>query len=215
MRVWRAFSISICFGIATSILLPSSSVASPLFPDIRASRSANGEFLVVVEERFDNPGPVRRILRSTYLILRCEPFMNSRDRLQTAASFWSDFGWQVTLKGEDSQRVFLPLISNDGNTLVLIAAGVAMKHGDQEALRMYTRQGNVAKLVHALRLSEVWTHEDIESHAVFGEMGETPMWYAGGSLDFSADGRELIYHSRWNHQARIKLADGSTVIDHK
>jgi hypothetical protein len=46
-------------------------------------------------------------------------------------------------------------------------------------------------------------------------MGETPMWYTGGSLEFSPDDRELLYRSRWNDRVSIKLADGSTTFEHK
>jgi hypothetical protein len=173
--------------------------------------------MVVVQQTFDNPEPstVRRVLRSTYVILRSEPFTNSRDKFQTSASFWSAFGWQVTPRGEASQRLFLPLISNDGQTLILVAVGVAMKVGDQEVMRIYKQQGNTAKLVRTLRLSEVWTHEEIEANGVFGEMGEEPMWYSEGSLEFSPDSRELLYRSRWNDRVRIKLANGTAVFERK
>lgn len=202
-------------GVIKLILLPCLGVASPLFPDVRASRSANGKYLVFVEQTFDSPDPsaARRVLHSTYVILRSEPFINSRDRLQTSASFWSGSGWQVAPQSEASGYPFLPLISDDGQTLVLVAADVAM--GNPEVMRIYRRQGNAAKLVRTLRLSDIWTHEEIESHAVFSDMGETPMWYAGGSLDFSPDDRELLYRSRWNDRVRIKLGDGSTVFEHK
>src|ERR1039457_125047 len=131
MRFWKAFTSGKWLGVITLILLPSLGVASPLFPDVRASRSMNGKYLVVVEQTFDNPDPsaVRRVLRSTYVVLKSEPFTNSRDRLQTAASFWSAFGWQVTPGGKASQRVFLPLISDDGQTLVLVGVGAAVKIG--------------------------------------------------------------------------------------
>lgn len=204
-------------GIFTLILLSNLSVASPLFPDVRAARSRNGSYLVVVEQTFDNPDPsvVRRVLSSTYVVLKSESFINSRDRLQTSGSFWSNFGWQVNLSGKASQRVSLPLISDDGQTLILVLARPAMKGGDQEVLQIYRRQENTGKLVRTLRLTDIWTHEEIESAAVLIDMGETPMWYTDGLLEFSADDQELLYHSRWNDLVRIKLADGSTTTERK
>jgi hypothetical protein len=114
-----------------------------------------------------------------------------------------------------SQGVFLPLISDHGQTLVLVGVGSAMKFGDQKVMWIYRQQGNSAKLVRAVPLSDVWTHEEIESDAVVGDMGELPMWYTGGSLEFSPDDRVLLYRSRWNDRVKIKLADGSTTFEHK
>jgi hypothetical protein len=217
MRFLKAFTIGIWLGAVTLILPPSIGVASPLFPDVRASRSMNGKYLVVVEQTFDNPDPtaVRQVLRSTYVVLKSEPFTNSRDRLQTTAPFWSAFGWQVTPRGQASHGGFLPLISDDGQTLVLVGVGPAMKFGDQKVMWVYRQQGNTAKLVRAVPLTKVWTPEEIESDAVVGDMGETPMWYTGGSLEFSPDNRVLRYRSRWNDTVNIKLADGSITFEHK
>ena len=217
MKYWKAFISGIWLGAVALVVLPSHSVASPLFPDVRASRSMNGRYLVVVEQTFDNPDPtaVRRVLRSTYVILRSEPFTNSRDRLQTTASFWSAFGWQVTPSGNASQGISLPLISDDGQTLVLLRADAPMKFGVQEVLWIYRKQGNTARLVRAVPLSDMWTHEEIEANAVGGDMGETPMWYTGGSLEFSPDDHLLLYRSRWNDTVEVNLADGSTMTEHK
>jgi len=109
----------------------------------------------------------------------------------------------------------LPLISDDGQTLVLVGAGAAMKPGDQDVLWIYKKQGNSGRLVRALALSDVWTPGEIESEAVESDMGETPMWYTGGSLGFSADDRVLVYHSRWNNNVNINLADGSIAFEPK
>ena len=212
MRFWNSFTSGVWLAALTVTLQPSPGFAGPLFPNVRASQSTNGKWLAVSQQTFGKPdhNGVRDVLRTTYTVLRSEPFVNFRDRLQTQAPFWSE-GWHLTL----SQGLFLPLISNDGQTLVLVAAGAAWKSGDQEVLRIYKQGFNTAKLVRAVRLSNVWTKEEIESHAIVSDMGDTPMWYAGGSLEFSADGRELFYRSRWNHRVTIELADGSTSLDRK
>jgi len=217
MRPWMALTSASWLGVIAITVLPSLGAASPLFPAVQASRSVNGKYLVIVERTFDNPDPsaVRRVLGSTYVVLQSESFLNYRDRLQTPAPFWSAFGWQVSPDGEASNGTFLPLISDEGQILVLVKASVAWKLGNREVMRIYRKQGNTAKLVRALRLSDVWTPEEIESNAVLSDMGGTPMWYAGGSLEFTADDSQLLYRSRWNDKVSIDLADGSTLFERK
>jgi hypothetical protein len=66
MGLWRAISKGIWLGAVALILLPNLGVAGQLFPDVRVSSSANGKYLVVIEEKFDNPDAgVRRVLQST------------------------------------------------------------------------------------------------------------------------------------------------------
>jgi hypothetical protein len=201
MRFWKIIARGIWVGVIGPILLPTVVIAGPLFPNVRASRSANGQYLVVVDETFEKPDAgVNHVLSSTYVILSSEPF----GMPQTSSTFWSEFGWQVTLEGGASRPVSVPLISDDGQTIVLIDACPPMR-GDQEVMLIYQRQGNAAKLFRTLRLSDVWTHEEIESNG--DVLGGAPMWHVGGSLEFSSDSRELLYRSRWNDTVRIKLAD--------
>jgi hypothetical protein len=222
MKYWKAFIACTWLGAMTVVLLPTLSDATPLFPDVRASRSVSGEYLVILEQRFDKPDAngVRQVLRSTYAVLRSEPFPNSRDRLQMSASFWSGFGWQVTLTGSASQRTFLPLVANDGETIALVEASgpvMARDHavGDTDVMRIYKERGNKARLVRTVTLSDVWSHAEIDSNTPATDMGNDPTWYAGGSLEFSSDDQFLIFRSRWNDKVRIKLADGSTAFEHK
>jgi hypothetical protein len=177
----------------------------------------NGRYLVIVEQTFKGTSSmaVGRVPHNTYLVLRSEPFTNSRDRLQSTASFWSDFGWQISPTGNASEGIFLPLITNDGLTVVLVRAEGPMKFGNQDVMLIYRKQSNTARLVRSVPLSDIWTHEEIEANAVLGDSGATPMWYTGGSFEFSPDDRLLLYHSRWNDTIAVNLADGLTTIKRK
>jgi hypothetical protein len=201
MRFWKDITKRTWFGLAGLILLPKVVAAGPLFPDVRVSSSANGKYLVVIEEKFDNPDAgVRSVLLPTYLVLRAEPFTG----LQTATQFWSTSGWQVTPEGSASSRVYLPMISNDGQTLVLVLVSPPM--GDPEVAKIYRRAGNTAKLLRGIKLSDLWTADEMESYVIREGLSGTPMWYADATLEFSSDDQELLYRSRWNDNVRIKLA---------
>jgi hypothetical protein len=205
MGFWKALSKGTPLGAVALILLPTLGVAGPLFPDVRVSSSANGEYLVVIEEKFDNPDAgVRRVLQTTYLVLRREPFINDGDRLQTPSQFWSSSGWQVTPAESASPGIYLPMISNDGLTLVLVLVGPPV--GDPEVMKIYHRVGNTTKLLRAIKLSDLWTADEVKTY-VGAASDETPSWYAGATLEFSSDDQELLFRSRWNDTVRIKLTD--------
>ncbi len=212
MRFSKAISKGILLSAVVLILLPSVGVAGPLFPDVRVSSSANGKYLVVIEETFDNPDAnPRRVLQRTYVVLRTEPFVNDGDRLQTATQFWSSTGWQVTPARAASQ-LYLPMISNDGQTLVLVLVSEPM--GDQEVVRIYRREGNQAKLIRAVKLSDFWTADEMKTYVGPASDG-TPMWYAGATLEFSSDDQDLLFRSRWNDTVKINLADDSKTFELK
>jgi hypothetical protein len=217
MRFWKVVACRLWIGVVALILLHRVAIAGPLFPDVRASGSMNGKFLVVVEETYDalSPAGARRVVRRTYAVLQSEPFSNNRDRLQTAIPFWSSSGWQcwqVTPAGAASRRIYLPMISNDGKTLVLILVSPPM--GDQEVVRIYHREGDSAKLIRALQLSDFWTADEIKAYGDRVATDETPMWYADAKMEFSSDDQELLYRGRWNDKVQIRLADGATLSRH-
>jgi hypothetical protein len=96
------------------------------------------------------------------------------------------------------------MISNDGQTLVLILVSPPM--GDPEVVKIYHQEGNTAKLLRGIKLSDLWTADEMKSYIIREDLGGTPMWYAGATLEFSSDDQELLYRSRWNDTVRIKLA---------
>jgi hypothetical protein len=184
--------------------------ASPLAPNVTASLSTNGRFLVVTERQYDNPDPhvVRRILRTTYRVMETEAFLNSKDRLSSPARFWSD-RWQVTIDGNDGSRVFWPLISNDGESLVLI--GVTWASPGTTALKIYRKAIPEGILIRSVPITDLWTSGrlDPEGRGVVKFTDASPEWFAGGSLAFSQDDRMLLYSTQWGDCLSIALADGA------
>ena len=81
--------------------VPLTVCGSALAPMVRASQSANGKFLVVTEWEYDSPNRQvpRMLVSSTYRVLRVEPFINDKDRLDGATTFWSDSDWEVSREG--------------------------------------------------------------------------------------------------------------------
>jgi len=188
-------------------------VASALPPNVRASRSTNGRFLVLTEREYDNPDPhaVRRIVRATYQVLESDTFINSKDRLTTPAPFWSEsaLSWQVSPEGNDGRRVFWPLISNDGQSLVLVGLTAAVPGG--AVLKIYRKKMFEGSLVRSLQITDLWTAKEVDpdGKGIFMVTDATPNWFAGGFLAFSPDDQTLIYCTQWNDRVSIRLADGA------
>ena len=200
--------------------LPITSVklgASPLPPNVRASRSTNGRFLVLTEWEYDIPDPraVRRIVRTTYRVMEVENFTNRKDLLATPAPLWSEsaMSWQVTPEGADGVRVFWPLISNDGQSLVLVGVTAAVP-GD-EVLKIYRKKMFDGSLVRNFHITDLWTANEVdpEGKGIFIVTDATPEWFAGGFLEFSLDDRALIYRTQWNDRVSIRLVDGELSRD--
>jgi hypothetical protein len=187
-------------------------VASALPPNVRASRSTNGRFLVLTETEYDNPDPraVRRIVRTTYQVMEAEMFINRKDRLVTPAPFWSEsaLSWQITPEGNDGVRVFWPLVSNDGQSLVLVGITAAVPGG--AVLKIYRKKMFEGSLVRSFQITDLWTANEVDPHGkrIFTVTDATPEWFAGGFLAFSPDDQTLIYRTQWNDRVSIRLADG-------
>jgi hypothetical protein len=178
---------------------------------VTASISTNGRFLVVTERQYDNPDPhfVRRILRTTYRVIETEAFLNSKDRLSTPVRFWSD-RWQVTLEGNDDIRIFWPLISNNGESLVLVGVTWAGP-GATTALKIYRKALPEGTLVRSVPITDLWTSRELDPDGRGAVMftDASPEWFAGGSLAFSTDDRKLLYSTQWGDCLSIALADGA------
>jgi hypothetical protein len=188
-------------------------VASAAPPNVRASRSTNGRFLVLTEREYDNPDPhaVRRIVRTTYQVMESETFINSKDRLTTPAPFWSEsaLSWQASPEGNDGMRVFWPLISNDGQSLVLVGLTAAVPGG--AILKIYRKKDFEGSLVRSLQITDLWTAKEVDhdGKGIFMVTDATPNWFAGGFLTFSPDDQTLIYRTQWGDRVSIRLADGA------
>jgi hypothetical protein len=193
-------------------ITPARLVASALPPNVRASSSTNGRFLVLTEREYDNPDPqaVRRIVRTTYHVIEAETFVNNKDRLNTPAPFWSEsaLSWQVAPEGDDGMRVFWPLISNDGQSLVLVGITEAVPGG--AVLKIYRKKMFEGTLVRSFQITDLWTANEVDpdKKGIFMVTDATPKWFAGGLLAFSPDDQALIYRTQWNDRVSIRLADG-------
>ncbi len=183
-------------------------LASPLPPFVGASTSPNGRFLVVAEREYNGPeGTIRKIVRTVYRVRQLETFLTDKDRFNTSTRFWSE-GWALSLGGKEGQDAPWPMISNDGETIVLVHLGPPWPK--VPTLTIFREKDYRGELVKTLPLSDLWTTKQIDPEGTgnFTATDATPEWFAGGSLNFSVDSRELVYRSRWNDVVRIDLHDG-------
>jgi hypothetical protein len=143
--------------------------------------------------------------------MESETFINGKDRLTTPASFWSEsaLSWQVSPEGNDGIRVFWPLISNDGQSLVLVGLTAAVPGG--AVLKIYRKKIFEGSLVRSLQITDLWTAKEVDpdGRGSFTVTDATPNWFAGGFLAFSPDNQSLIYRTQWNDRVSIRLADGA------
>ncbi len=197
---------------ATAVAL----VASPLPPNVVASTSPNGRFLILTQREFDSldPDAVRRVVRTTYQVLDREPFLNAKDRLTAAVPFWSETAssWRIALDGADGRQLFWPLISDDGQTVVLV--GITPGSFGQSVLRIYKKRQFTGTLVRAFMLADLWTPEHRSPDSMSIETDATPKWFSGGSLAFSPDSHFLLYHTQWSETLQIRLSDGQVTRAH-
>ena len=186
----RPASVALLFLAFTSAVW-----AGPGFPDVRTAASANGKFLVAVEFEYLNPDqPVRTIKRITYRILRREEFIN--DEFTTTNPFWSN-DWDIDMVGPQAE-ISLPFISNDGEYLVLVATNPPFS--DLTVLRIYRKHlSGGADLLRTYKLKDIWTADELKAHANLLSSGR-PLWFAGSTLGFSADGSAFVVKTPWDRE---------------
>jgi hypothetical protein len=195
-------------------------VASALFPCVRAVSSANGNFVVIVDAPFEpeqGKAPSRTISLN---VLPRETFINEKDELLAPATYWTDRTiWSVVL---DTSRMFnepecpLPLITDDGEFLVLLRTGPAF--AEDAVLRIFGRRDHPGGTMgegpdqgvfnKGIPLAKLWPPTKLAEIAGLWNDG-TPEWFAGGTFKFSSDCRFLIHKTRWRNTVRINLEDGS------
>lgn len=196
------------FAAISLLITPPRLFASPLPPSVRASRSINGQFLVVTEYEYANPdNDIARIRRTTYRVMQLERFINSKDRLIAPVPFWSE-SWDVTIEGAEGRETFWPMISDDGRSLVLVAVNAPVP--GLPMLKIYRNNSYKSELVRSYQISDLWTAKQVnpDGRGIFMVTGATPQWFSGGSLTFSPDGEQLVYRNQWNEVVRINLKDG-------
>lgn len=105
-------------------LIASSATASPLFPGVSASLSANGRFLVVTHLHFKDPKATSGMVAgATFEVMQIEQSISGSYGLHSSFMFYSDTSytcWKVNVTGTTSSLV-LPIVSDDGLSLCSFA----------------------------------------------------------------------------------------------
>jgi hypothetical protein len=211
-----------CFVVLGSAV-PSSAGALP--PCTKAVTSKNGKFLVITTAQLvpwnENSFRAERVSLDVF---PKEKFINAKDRVDSGESYWSDsVQWSVILDKSKPHPVPpcpMPLISDDGEFLIILNEGVTNMG---IALRIYRRRDHPGEplrtgpdhgvLVREVPIRDLWPKSEIPHLQVITD--ETPQWFAGGKLDFSADNRYLFFTTRFRTTVRIDLQNGSvkTTLD--
>lgn len=203
------------------LISPLPALAGQLPTCIKSSSSRNGNFLALMNTQLDPPqaseGVARKIRGFSFEIFPKENFINAGDRLTAPGTYFSDWAqWGVALDSRNAtDRPFtsfcpLPLVTDDGEFLILLAHTPDASI-DWVVLRIY-RWDRMSKatpsqgrLVAEIPLKKFYIPL-LESPCC---TDESPMWFAGGSFDFSPDDRQLTYVSQYGNAVRINLSDGS------
>ena len=211
MRLSATLSISCVLTLILSFPFPA--LAGPPPPCVKAASSKSGNFLVLMDMQLDPPqskdGVTRRIRGFSFEIFPKENFINAKDRLTAPGTYFSDGSsaqWGVTLDsrnttdGPFTSSCPLPIITDDGEFLVLLAAMPALS-ADFKIMRIYQRDRtsreipSQGRLIKEILLKEIWNPLRLRSLNGFDD--ESPTWYAGGTFVFTSDDRELIHTTRW------------------
>ncbi len=184
--------------------------AGPLFPCVTAVSSKNGNFIAIVDGNKLN-------------VVEKEQFINAGHRLNSSATFWSGgTRWSVIFdekKMPNEPECPLPMITDDGEFLVLVAIGPVLGK-DAYVLRIYRRRDHRGDpiregqdhgiFIKSIRIDQIWPPDKVAANT-HGWDDETPEWFAGGQTDFSFNNRELIHTTRWGQAVRIDLATGFVI----
>jgi hypothetical protein len=184
-------------------------IAGPLFPLVNAVTSRNGNSVVVIEYRYDNPNAVRkRIQGATFRVARKTSFASFPNLFASASTYWSEV-WSVTKRREI--HVPLPLVTDNGQYLILLTNSAPNSH-DMEVLSIYREnpQTHAAEVVGVCRLSDVWPANKLPPNPVV-VTDHTPRWFDGGSFDFTSG---YVFHkTRWGNAVQIQLIDKGVTND--
>ena len=224
MRLSAISAFSGAVSLILGLTVPALAGTPP--PCIKAASSKNGDFLVLMNMQLDalqsNDGVARRIRGFSFEVFPRENFINAKDRLTAAGIYFSDWAqWGVALdRRNTTDQLFtsscpLPLVTNDGEFLVLLAQ-VPAGSADWGVLRIYRRDRTSreipdhGRLVREIALKEFYVPLYLipvlePPYCTDG----SPVWFVGCSFGFSSDNRQLIYLSHYWHTVRITLGEGS------
>ncbi len=187
--------------------------ASPLFPGVAASRSANGRFLVIETLHFKDPDATQGLITSiTLKVVELNPGVTAGYGLKTQGDVYSETvtpEWSVTVPGSDGALI-IPLVRGDGESIAAVRA--MAPEPTMSVLTLYRKRSDGGTVVQRFTLEDLWTEKELypqgRSDTQFGEFGGNPRWFAGDSLRFSLDSKELIYVTRWHDRILIKTENG-------
>lgn len=201
-----------------SCVCPLTVLAGALPPCVKAVSSSNGNFIVINDVQYvPGNGNTRTVERASLEVFPKETFINTKDRVTASATYWTDWArWSVVLDSSNSRPVPgcpLSLITDDGEFLIVLNA-----HPVDSALRIYRRRDHMGDpvregpdhgvFIRDITLRDLWPPDRPIKLQVTTD--ESPLWFAGGTFEFSSDSRELIHKTRWGNVVRIRLQDGST-----
>jgi hypothetical protein len=186
--------------------------ASPLPPIVRAATSGNGRFLVIAtfDLGAEGEGGGRKILGTTFDVNPVETFaLNSKDRLTAPNRYYSSESWnswKVRLPADKGWTAQWPIISDDGESLILV--GVSPPMEGLTLLTVYKRHGYEGTLLRSYKVDDLWGLRPGEKR-MQGFSDATPEWFADGSFSFSEDGQVLLYTDKEHGVFRLNLKDGA------
>ena len=203
-------------------VLPFTATGGPIPPCIKAASSQNGRFLVLAD--FQDGGVSGKLPQVSLSIMPKEELVYANNKVTLPATYWSGTTWGVILDAANpmssnfNSSCPLPLISNDGEFLVLISTGAGYLSGP--ALRIYRRRdhpGDLMRpgkdlgiLIRDVPLQELWP-AGIDVPRSYDTDSDLQEWFAGGRFEFSTDCRQLIHQTRWGNTVDINLEDGQVV----
>jgi hypothetical protein len=179
-----------------------------LFPAVKGAISKNGEFVVLVDFELDNSeSTISRIKKIYYHVQRRERFINYS--FHNSNSYWSEsVGWKIAIPQPQQMGVPLPVVSDDGNTIVLLAVNPAQSK-EMEAIRIYRKKGSGEELVGAYRLQDIWSPEELHKQVVMTAIDGRPLWLDGSSFEFSPDSHDFVIRTATGRIVRIGVENGT------
>jgi len=209
-RTFLLLAVTLCIAVTGAEVF-----ASEPPHDVPASVSQNGRFLVVSEHKTkpSGAGIGRTLVSTTYRIMDTERFAHKNHTLSVPTHFWSD-SWQVTVPWQNDLRECWPIISDDGKTLILIAAKWPWMG---QIMRIYRKTDyHPAELVRSFMITDLWTPQEVDPSGTgkYSWTDATPLWFAGGSFVFSDDSLKLTYRNQWQEEIEINLSDGAITRKH-
>jgi hypothetical protein len=211
-----AFLSVFCLNFACA--LPA--VAGAPFPCPKAVSSKNGNFLVFIDIQGEpRQGGVQRV---ELQVFSKEILINAKDKLTAPATYWYEsWRWSVVADSSTLHNVQapcpLPLITDDGEFLILLHVGPGMS-GDTAVLQIYRRRDHLGDpiregpdhgvFIKEIALKEIWPSDKLPAKSA-NFTDASPQWFVGGAFEFSSDLRQLIHTTRWGNTVRVNLRDGS------